>query len=163
MLVTVNELIMLVDEKVEMFCSEWNIALNIQTLVLNMHLLIRHKSIILWMPYLSVTIFSYVFLTGKKQTKHAAGQCCSNRLYECWCNVCRTCTKCWVDWCVQSLNTEKDHVVVFDVFIWEGGLLFWWSNIHHILYILPLTSPRDVSHIHGFSCLRPGDSHGRRR
>lgn len=27
------------------------------------------------MPYLSVTIFSYVFLTGKKQTKLAATGC----------------------------------------------------------------------------------------
>lgn len=37
------------------------------------------------------------------------------------CDVCRTCTKCWVDWCVQSLNTETDQLCGLWCFTWAGS------------------------------------------
>lgn len=50
--------------------------------------------------------------------KYAAGQRCRNLLYECWCNVCKTCTKCWTDvFRIWIQKMESASVCTFYLFI----------------------------------------------
>lgn len=55
---------------------------------------------------------------------------CQRPSYVWWCNVCSTCTKCWFDWCVQTLNTDK--------YIWLRHCSVISSSLHGRVFISQL-------------------------
>lgn len=83
-------------------------------------------------PVINVTHFSvfpprlFYFNCQTEKNNNAAGQCCSNRLYECWCYVCGRCTKCQLDRFIPGIKKKQKRfccgifIVAEDDFYVEG-------------------------------------------